>query len=286
MATPAVSDPVLSPVLLERVLAKLGLTDRPSLDLSGLNTLYALYSGSVPAIDNSRKRIWFAGDQTTPLPGGEPEDFFASWLAHGTGGTCWPANGALYALVHSLGFDARRIAGCMVMEEYPGTNHGSVVVTLDGVDYLVDQNLASFKVLPLVPGSTTSTGEGIHDITAVPTEDWFDVLWYHGVDRREPLTFRTEPEHDRVDQAFFLARYDLTKQLSIFNDALFICCRFPDSIVTLGRKNKITVAADNTVTKTEISDAERRRILVEEFGISEEIAEALPPDVPGGFALL
>ncbi len=125
MVTSAVSDPVLSPNLLERVLVKLGLTERPSLDLAGLNTLYAAFCGNVPAIDSIRKRIWFAGDQRTPLPGGDPTDYFESWLIHGTGGTCWPTNGAVYALVRSLGFDARRIAGCIVMEQYPGTNHCS-----------------------------------------------------------------------------------------------------------------------------------------------------------------
>ena len=40
------------------------------------------------------------------------------------------------------------------------------------------------------------------------------------------------------------------------------------------------------MTKTEINYTARRRVLVEEFGISEEIAEALPPDVPGGAAFL
>jgi N-hydroxyarylamine O-acetyltransferase len=277
---------VLSAELLERVLGKLGLSDRPSLDLAGLNALYAAYCGNVPAIDSIPKRIWFTGDQRTPLPGGDPTDYFENWLTHGTGATCWPTNGAVYALVRALGFDARRIAGCIVMEEYPGTNHGSVVVTLDGVAYLVDGNMAAFKVLPLAPGRTPSTGGGLNGIRAVPIEGGFDVLWYQGHDREEPLTFRTEPEHDPVDHAFFLKRYDLTKQLSVFNDALFICRRFPDRIITLGRKNKITVAADNTLTKTEISDAERKRVLVEDFGISEQMADALPPDEPGGLALL
>ncbi len=57
MATHAVSDPVLSADLLERVFAKLGLTERPSLDLAGLNALYAAYSGNRSAHDNIRKRI-------------------------------------------------------------------------------------------------------------------------------------------------------------------------------------------------------------------------------------
>ena len=40
------------------------------------------------------------------------------------------------------------------------------------------------------------------------------------------------------------------------------------------------------MTSAEINDVERRRLLIEEFDISEEMAEALPPDVPGGKALL
>jgi arylamine N-acetyltransferase len=171
------------------------------------------------------------------------------------------------------------------MEEYPGTNHGSVVVTLDGVDYLVDGNFGAFEVLPLMPGRTTSTGPGLHQIEAVPVENGFEVIWYTSINREVARTFHTEPEHDPVDHAFFLAQYDETRNISVFNDTLFICRRYPDSIVTLGRE-KAVVAADNTLTKTEISDTERQRVLVEEFGISEEVAAALPPDVPGGFAML
>jgi N-hydroxyarylamine O-acetyltransferase len=279
-------DPRLSPNLLEGVLAKLGLAHRPSLDLEGLNALYAAYCNHVPAVDSIRKRIWLAGERRQPQPGAEPTDYFENWLTHGTGGTCWPTNGGVYALVHSLGFDARRIAGSVIMEQYPGTNHGSVVVTVDGVDYLIDGNFAFYEVLRLDRSRATSAGKGIHRVSAVPTAGGFDVLWYQGHDRREPLTFRTEPEHDPVDYPFFLDRYELSFELSVFNHALFICRRFPDFITTLGRKNKITVAPDNTLSKTEVTEEERKRLLVEEFGISEELADALPPDEPGGMALL
>ena len=271
--------------LLEKVVSKLGFSDYPSLDLDGLNALFAAFCGKIPVIDNTLKRIWLTGDQTKPLTGGEPTKYFENWLMHGTGGTCFPTNGAVYALVSSLGFDARRIAGRIVMDEYPGTNHGSVVVTLDGVEYLVDGNFGAYEVLPLMADRTTSTGQGLHRITAVPVENGFEVLWYTSINRDEPLTFRTEPKHDPVDHAFFLAYYDGTKNIGVFNDALFICRRYPNSIVTLGRK-KAVVAADNTLTKTEINDTERKRVLVEEFDISEEVAEALPADVPGGFAML
>lgn len=283
------NSPTLSPDLVERVLTKLGFTDRLSLDLSSLNALYAAFSGKV-SNDNIQKRIWLAGDRMTPLTGGDPTEFFENWLAHGTGGTCFPINGAMAALVQSLGFDARRIAGSMILEGVlQGANHGTVVVTLDGVDYLIDAQMASFEVLPLVPDTPARVGPGIHAISVAPIENGFEVLWYTGINRQAPLPFHTETEHDPVDHDFFLSCYDRSvaaEGFSPFNDSLYICRRFPESIVTLGRMNKITIASDKTLTKTEISDAERKRILVEELGISEEIAEAIPPDVPGGMSLL
>ncbi len=278
------AEPALAPALVERVLARFGLRQPPTLDLAGLNLVYGAFSGSVP-FDNVQKRIWFASPQTTPLPGGDPAEFFNDFLQHGTGGTCWPINGGMYALLLALGFQARRIAGSVVVEGYPqGANHGSVLVTLDGISYLVDGWMASFKVLPLVPGRPGSTGTGIHDIRAVPTENGFEIISYPGFDRDHPLPFRPEAEHDPVDHAFFLARADRTRAVGFFNDALFISRHFPESILTIGRKSKFRVAADGALTKTEVGEVERKRALIEEFGLSEEIVQALPRDVSGGVA--
>ena len=277
-------EPALSLDLVERVLTRLGLHQRPTLDLDGLNFLYGAFSGHIP-FDNVQKRIWFAGPQSAPLPGGDPNEFFNNFLKHGTGGTCWPINGALYALLRAVGFEACRIVGSVVVDGYPqGANHGSVVVTLDGTRYLVDAWMASFFVLPLVPGLRTSTGDGIHDIRAVPTGEGFEIISYPGFDRDHPLPFRPEPEYDPVDYNFFLTRADRTRTVGFFNDALFICRHFPEYILTLGRKNRIRLTANGNLTKSEVGRAERRRSLIAEFGLSEEIVEALPPDVPGGVA--
>ncbi len=50
--------------------------------------------------------------------------------------------------------------------------------------------------------------------------------------------------------------------------------------------NKFTIAADNTVTQAELSDEERKKVLIEELGISEEATYDLPPDKEGGFSLV
>lgn len=279
------TDPILPLDLVERVLEKLGLRERPSLDLAGLNAVMAAVCGAIP-FDNIRKRIWFERIRKGPLPGGDPTDFFESWLAHGTAGTCWPSNGAMHALLVSLGFPARRGAGGMMVTPEEDTNHGTVLVALDGVDYLADLNLGSFKALPLVPGKSDSTGEDIHGIRAVPFEDRFEVIWYMGHSRKRPLTFRIQPEHDGASHAFFLSRYERTKQVSPFNQVLYITRHFPNSILALGGMTKFAVSADGSMAATEIDAAERMRILVEELGISEEIARKLPDDVAEGTSLV
>ena len=187
------TDPTLALDLVERVLEKLGLRGRPSPDLAGLNAVLAAVCGGIP-FDNIRKRIWFERIRKGPFPGGEPTDFFESWLAHGAAGTCWPINGALHALLVSLGFPVRRGAGGVMFTPEEDTNHGTVLVALDGVDYLADLNIGSFKALPLVPGKADSTGEGIHDIRAVPFEDRFEVTWYTGHSRKRPLLFAKNEE--------------------------------------------------------------------------------------------
>ena len=45
-----------------------------------------------------------------------------------------------------------------MVAEAEDTNHGSVLVTLDGLEYLVDPCIGSFEPMPLVPGATTTAG--------------------------------------------------------------------------------------------------------------------------------
>ena len=284
------SNPILTSDLVERVLTKLDFSDYPSVDLEGLNSLYAAVSGNI-SNDNIQKRIWFAGDQMRPVTGGEPVEFLENWLRHGTAGTCFPNNGGFCSLLRTIGFDARRIAGSLGMGgDDEQANHGSVLVQLDGVDYLADAQLSSFNALPLVPGEPASTGEGIHACHARPVDGAFDISFCPGPQRDQPLVFRTDPNYDPVDHHFFLCNYKLSaapeRQRSPFNDALFISRHFPDSILIVGRMNKIIIAADDTVTKTELSGAERKKVLIEELGISEEAANDLPPDNEGGFSLI
>ncbi len=43
--------------------------------------------------------------------------------------------------------------------------------------------------------------------------------------------------------------------------------------------NKLVVDAEGILTSAEVSDDERRRLLIEELHFSEEIVAAIPPDL-------
>jgi hypothetical protein len=69
----------LSMELLERVLSRLRLSDRPAPTLDGLQTLYAAWCRKVP-FDNVRKLIHIHNHDSGPLPGDDPSEFLEAWL--------------------------------------------------------------------------------------------------------------------------------------------------------------------------------------------------------------
>jgi len=280
--------PTLAPDVVERVLGKLGLRERPDVDLAGLNTVYAAFSANV-SNDNVQKRIWLAGDRTSPVAGGDPVEFFENWLTHGTGGTCFPINGSFATLLDVLAFQVRRIVSTMMVPgaERGASNHGSVVVTLEGVDYLTDVQCAGFEALPLRPGGESRTTSSIHAMRAFSNENGFEVRFHSGHMRENEFRFLTEPENDPVHHEHFISLYDRSAKVegfSPFNRQLHICRHFDDSILSIRGGKKIRVARDGSVTSVDVDEALARQALVEEFGVSEEAAYALPrdePDTPG-----
>ena len=280
----AVADePRLSPALVERVLAKLGSARPPALDLAGLNALYAAICLRI-SFDNVQKRIWFASDRSKPATGGDPVEFFENWVNHGTGGTCWPTNGGMYALARALGFRARRTAGSVIVPNYPAdANHGSVLIDLDGIQYVFDLPFGAFKVLPLVPGQAASTETGIHNLKAVPSGDGGFEMFFHLGWTTGEVPFHPQPEHDPTDHAFFLARYEIANRVGFFNSTLLAMRRFPDSMITIGRGKKL-VHTGTGIETIDITEAQRNAVLIEEFGFSPEIVARIPADTDGGTA--
>ncbi len=161
-------------------------------------------------------------------------------------------------------------------------NHGTVLVRIEGIDYLVDAPLAAFSALPLIVGRTASTGEGIHDIQAVPRGEDFDVKWYPGSIVRHRWSRASILSVGLWIMAYPSRNTTLSalrdRRRSPFNDALFIGRHFSDRILNVGRRTRTEISADNVARKREITLAERAQILADEFGVSAEIIKTIPPD--------
>jgi N-hydroxyarylamine O-acetyltransferase len=260
------------PGVVESVLSRLGFSSLPKPDLSGLEQLYLAWCRKVP-FDNLRKRIAMARGGSDPLPGGRPEDFLSAWLEHSTGGTCWPSSNGLHALVGACGFDVRRISASMF--DCNDHNHGSLIVRLDGKEWMVDSSIENDVPILLERGVERTIGDPVHPIRVEPVGPSFRVHW--GMTQSTD-TLPCRLMQDPVDEAFYLARYEISRGYSVFNTALYARRNFPGRLVSLtGRMRHEKTGAG--VTSRELSDGELRSVLVAEMGYSERIVAELEQSV-------
>lgn len=254
--------------LVDRAFAKLGFSRRPKPDRAGLGELYAAWCRQVP-FDNIRKRIALAAGTPDPLPGGRPEDFLAAWLEHGTGGTCWPSSNGLHALVSAAGFDVRRISASMFDRD--DHNHGSLIVRLDGAEWMVDSSILNGAPIRLARGVASEHPDPVHPIRVEPVDASFRIHW--GMSQSNG-TMPCRLMQDPVDEAFYLERYEISRGYSVFNTALYARKNFPGKLISfVGRTRHDKTAAG--VTSRTLEPDELRDALVGELGYSPAIVAEL-----------
>ncbi|MGH2713162.1 MAG: arylamine N-acetyltransferase [Thermoleophilaceae bacterium] len=265
----------LAPGLAERVLERLGYAAPPPTDLGGLGGLYLAWCRNVPW-DNLQKRITVEGGRA-PLAGAEPAEFFANFLAHGTGGTCWPSSGALHDLLAAAGFPVRRAVGAMHHLRFGRrANHGTVIATVEGAEYLVDSSMLTEHVLPLRREEPTAIAHAVHPIRAEPTAERLWSVWWSAADRDEEipcLIFEDDVGHER-----YLERYEASRADG-FSYAFVVRKNLGGGVVTVTRAVRYFKDARGAISASDVS-GRLAEVLVDEIGFSDEIVAALPPDVP------
>ena len=266
----------LSIDLLERVLMKLGLSDRPAPTLNGLQTLYAAWCRSVP-FDNVRKLIHLHRHAPGPLPGDDPAEFLAAWLTYGTGGTCWAGNGALHAVLVALGFRASRGMGTMLVAPHLPPNHGTVLVACGETRYVVDASILHSAPLPLDASTSTGVTHPAWGVHCSMREGQWSIRW-RPVHLPEGLDCRLD--HLHVTRETFQERHEQTRPWSPFNYALYARLICGEAVV--GTTGGQRVAFDRTggVVHTRLAGDDRIRLLVDELGMHEAIVRQLPLDTP------
>jgi N-hydroxyarylamine O-acetyltransferase len=261
------ADPI-PPATLQRALARLGFAAPPPATLEGLNGLYRAWCRRVP-FDNVRKRICLASGDPGPLPGGRAEDFLESWLLHGTGGTCWPSSNGLFALLDACGFAARRISASMQDTGEP--NHGSVLVSIDGVDYLADSSMLTDAVFPLRRGERLRRDDPVHPIAVEPAGATWVITWCF------PFGEATLPCRlldDPVDHAFYLERYELSRHGSPFNEQLYARRNLDGELLSYLGSSRFRKRASGA-RREDLEPEALATSLVRDLGLSSEIVARL-----------
>jgi arylamine N-acetyltransferase len=268
--------PTLSAELVERVLARLGFTQRPEPTLENLRRIYAAWCQRVP-FDNVRKLIHIHAGSTGPFPGSTAQDFFEAWLRHGTGGTCWAGAGACHALLQSLGFNAERGLATMMAAPNLPPNHGTVRVHFGEETYLTDCSILHVEPIRLNGPAEIHIAHPAWGLRAAQREGKWHITWrpLHKLDGLE-----CRLESFGLSAADYQQRYEQTRGWSPFNYQVAARRNKTDRVVGLGLGKAVVLKADGTVDSRPVSDAERRKILVEEIGLSEEIVSQLPADRP------
>lgn len=269
-------DSKLPEELMERVLTKLGLTTRPGPDLEGLRAIYDAWCRKVP-FDNVRKLIHVRARNGDALPGTTAEDFFEAWLKFGTGGTCWSGAGACQRLLKTLGFDAVRGIGTMLVVPNLPPNHGSVLVRFDGAHYLVDCSILHGEPLWLDESGETRVDHPAWGVQCARRDGRWHLAWRP---LHKPDGFECRFERFGADHQEFVEFYEKTRPWSPFNYELSVRINRGDNVVGAGFGNAVILHGDGSTRSWRVSTEERNRLLIEDIGISEEIVRHLPADTP------
>lgn len=267
----------------DALLRRMGLEEPPPANLQGLRRLYRAWLRTVPFC-SSRKRCHYGPepDRAGPLPVMTAPSFIDAYLADGTGGTCFPTAEAFYQTLLACGFAARRAIGSMLdFAQIPGPNHGSVVVTVDAREYLVDPFFGSDDPLPL-DGSAAEAGPvhlAIRLETDVGTAPQPLVHWrFHT--GPEWFRFGFDPRYPVVSHALFAERYERSGgDHSVFNSHLYISRHSDEEVSTIFRGTFYRLSADSQIDKRPLERGERNRLLVEHFGMDPTMAAAIPADL-------
>jgi len=255
----AASENALDVTLRDAVLDRLGFSASPPADLGGLRAIYRAWCERVP-FENVGKVIALRSGAEVPLPGRFAPSFFRGWLAQGSGGTCWSTANALHELLAAVGFPSRRVTA--QMRDAGITNHGTVIVTVDGGEWLVDSSLLTAIPLPLNPQTFLSVDPVFS--AEVERVEGVHVLWAYSPPASAHFPCRIFSEEAAHDE--YLQRYEVSRERSPFNSRLYIGRnRGREVLLLIG--NVLWTKSDQGVTRRALSREEVVESLRDEFGL-------------------
>jgi N-hydroxyarylamine O-acetyltransferase len=261
---------VLVPALRDDVLRRFGFTRPPAPDLDGLRGVYRAWCRNIP-FDNLNKMIALRTAAPGLLPDIQATDFFETWLHDGTGGTCWPSANAIYSLLRSLGFDARRVAAHM--QDAGFFNHGTVIVRLGGQEWVVDSSVQTDVPMLLDRDGFLNDDPAFFAEIEYETrenEPSTYILWVASPREDSYMPCRIFPVE--VPFTYFVERFEATRERSPFNSRLYVGRnREHEKVIVIG--NMRHVVSSRGIESRELSRAEFVGVLRADFHLSENVLQ-------------
>lgn len=268
-------DTILRRELAQEVFEHFGFAAIPEPTLDSLHAIYKAWSRHV-GYDNVQKRVYFANGGKGPFPLSDPNDFLRTWITQRTAGSCWVVAEAYYGLLAHAGYDVRRVAGQMLDCDDPmKPNHGSVIVTIAGVEYTADPSMCGEEAIALVNGTATAAASKAHGLWSAGDGNY----WWRPGHSRKAIEYTTQFDH--CSYPFFVERYEKTKEFSLFNTTLYVRRNVDDGILTYGRGNVVRVTPQGEMSATPLDPRDVPQFLIEEMGLSEQIVAKIPADDGG-----
>jgi N-hydroxyarylamine O-acetyltransferase len=259
----------LSPQELGSLLDRLEPREFVAASKEGLVEVYRAWCRSVPT-DNVLRRISPPSEGRGP---GEcqPSRFVADFLEHGVGGCGTSAAAALEAALRGLGYVTRAVVVAAVGSGGPRPHHAAVSVSVDTADFLLDTVIRCEAPIPLVPRGSVSIAHHLHPIRVERGEGGWRVS------HRDRTTMTLAHSYVLDTRVGPEARRALHRGVRRgpaaggFDPGLQIHRNGPGSVLALSGDRSVVIDGRGRGERR-IGPGERRRLLVERFGLSAEIA--------------
>ena len=169
----------------------------------------------------------------------------------------------------------RAIATMLSAPDVQGPNHGSVIATVDGERWIVDASILSGEPIRI------SAQVDAAEVGPLPRFEWLDdnpsVVWRT---LSAPDGFRCRIDRIGADAVEWDALHQRTGTWSPFNHQLSVRVMRGDASVGVSAGQRFSFDPTGSLSASQLERDRRVRFLVEEIGISEEIAARVPDDGP------
>ncbi|TWT07913.1 arylamine N-acetyltransferase [Planococcus sp. CPCC 101016] len=188
------------------------------------------------------------------------------------GGYCYELNGLFHWLLNQLGFDAKLISA--TVQKPDGTwskadTHAAILVELDTL-YLVDAGFGDSTISPIPLGGERHTDHsGTYRVEKVD-EVFYDLV--REKDDKEQVLYRFSSEQKQLADFHEGCIFNQVSKDSPFTHDDLVTRATTTGRITLSG-SQLTRSENGEKKRTDLSPAEKRKVLKEEFGIDQDVLE-------------